>query len=158
MLDLDKIKLAVFDYDDTLCIHQRYLNDSRYRGEANSLLILRGEDEWKDCLPPEFMKKFISICYNKDIDMGLISCTDTYIRAEAKLKWVYDNYGVRMKNYCVGRQDLKIPMLQDLKDAFKLRKEEILFIDDMYLHIDTAHEKGFISCSPAEIACYIERL
>ena len=158
MLDLNRIKLVAFDYDDTLCIHQRHLEDKRYRGESHSVLILCGEDEWKDCLAPEFMKKFVRECQLRGIEMGLISCTDTYLRADAKLNWVNEQYGIKMKNYCVGTQEMKIPMLQDLQTSFKLQADEILYVDDMYAHLENASKKGFISCSPTEIACYVETL
>lgn len=156
MTDLSNIQLALFDYDDTLCIHQTHTERFKGSGESASLLTLKGVDEWKNCLVPKFMVKFLNILSNKDIKMGLISCTNTYIMSEAKVDWVYREYGIKMLNYCVGRQDLKIPMAKDLREFYNIEPNQILFVDDMFEHLVNASKEGFVACSPTEIACYIE--
>ena len=155
MLDLNKIKAALFDFDDTLCIHTRRPRDVRV--ETDYIMnFIREEDNWSGSVPSKHMKKFIDICIKRNIQVGLISSTGYFVSMQAKHKWAEDNYGVKFENYCVGKPELKLVELAAIAQHIGCKKSEILLVDDLYPTLEKASIEGFTACSPMEIVNYIE--
>lgn len=129
-LDLRCIKLAVFDFDDTLFIHSMHndrdsdsywcaalrYNDS-YECSAQDCSPAKDMDiktsslssvteplttPWETTQPNIHMKRFIEYLrkINPQIQFGLCSAIDFPMIAEAKVKYTESVYGVRMRNYC----------------------------------------------------------
>jgi hypothetical protein len=77
---------------------------------------------------------------------------------QAKEKWVLDNYGIQLDNYCVGTINGKIEIMKAISSAFNINRENIMLVDDIWDTLDKATAEGFSACTPMEIVNYIEEL
>lgn len=153
MIKLDNIKYVLFDFDDTLCIHNKHGegDDSAY-----NVAVLSGMNPWKLCNKSEHMQIFINICKAKNIKLGLISSTLSYKHMEAKQKWAEEGYDTTLENFCVGSPEAKIEIMKALAESQHIERHNIMIIDDLYLTLDRAVNNGFKACSPMEIVNFIE--
>lgn len=87
----------------------------------------------------------------KNISMGLISGVRDCKTAERKIKWVKENYGYLLENYCVSSQEQKIIELKVLAKVNRLHENQIAIIDDMYSNLEKAESEGFIALSPMQV-------
>jgi hypothetical protein len=152
--------MIIFDFDDTLCIHTKHGNfnpDDEYNA---SVIIKEPNEIWNK---PEkqtniHMEKLMSLAKVNSVKMGLMSATLSFLHMRQKQLWVWQNYGVMLENYCVGKREAKLEMLRAISTAYEIRREQILFIDDCYETVTEAYEAGFDACSPMEVVNYIESL
>ena len=155
MINLDKIKIVLWGFDDTLCIHEFHSGDSDSKRMYNFDVLFNGKDAWNMCKPNIFMKKFMNLCLNKNIKQGLISTTISYKHATGKCEWVRENYGIELENFCVGTYKAKIDMMLAISDAYDYEKYEILIVDGFGENLERAADNGFQACSPMEVVNYI---
>lgn len=154
MLKLINTKIALFDFDDTLCIHEKH-GPSGHREYIKDMIL--GIDHWTDhgCTINAQLKSFMDICITQGIRIGLISYTDSYLHMQMKQKWVEENYQVKIENFCVGSFEMKIDLMQGLCDAYQYAPDEILFVDDALANLEAAEASGFQACTPMEVVNYI---
>ena len=154
MIDLDKLNYVLFDFDDTLCIHTRKKLLSYDSTDYMKSLLLN--DSWWDkigCKPNKYMKEFMIELQNRNIELGLISQTDSYIHMVRKQEWVKEKYDIDLKNYCVSSD--KIDMMVALSRAYPIPFYSILIVDDKETILNMAVSKGFQAASPIEVVNYI---
>lgn len=154
MLNLKKTKIALFDFDDTLCIHEKH-GPGGHREYIQDMIL--GKDHWTDhgCTTNVQLKSFMDICIKQGIRIGLISYTDSFLHMQMKQKWVEENYQVKIENFCVGSFDMKIDIMQGMCDAYQYDPDEILFVDDALANLEVAEAAGFQACTPMEVVNYI---
>lgn len=157
MLDLDNIRVALFDFDDTLCVHTKRPYASALPPEEYSQAVLSGGNPWPYGVAPAVMQQFVAKCHALDIHLGLLSATSTYTRAEAKVDWVTEHYGVVMRNYCVGLNGPKVMVLNEVARYFSVKPEQVLFVDDVFEYLEAASKEGFTACSPMECVYFMEQ-
>lgn len=150
-MKIEKIALALFDFDDTLCVHTHRPIKSPEKYVQINLHILAGVDPWPEGEVPSFMYSFLHLCDSRQIPMGLISSTASYIRAEAKVAWVKRRYLLTLRNYCVASAEGKVGMMHTLATHFELSPRQILYVDDSHDNLERAAAEGFTACSPLEI-------
>lgn len=153
MNTLENLEMVLFDFDDTLCIHN---HRSDAYGEMMEYLsyIHSGETfpkSWNKAKPNLQLKKFMDYLACKNISMGLISGVRDCKTAERKIKWVKENYGYLLENYCVSSQEQKIIELKVLAKVNRLHENQIAIIDDMYSNLEKAESEGFIALSPMQV-------
>lgn len=102
MQNIAKLKIILFDFDNTLCIHTDHTSGNE---EYDSKMVVGDMSVWKNCQVNEQMALFMNICEEKGIRMGLISTTESFRHMEAKQQFVKRMYGVNLENFCVGTQD-----------------------------------------------------
>lgn len=155
MINFDKVKLILLDFDDTLCIHRDHRSgDDR---EYNKAMVL-GDCGWWDrrgCKPSVFMKKFMQLCVNSGKQMGLISVVEFSCAAAVKLSWLEANYGYVLRDYCTRNLDGKVHAIQAILDSSDLQPENILFVDDFYPNLVAVEKLGVQVCTPMEITNYV---
>lgn len=156
MINIDKLKLILWDFDDTLCIHTDHggstEDDILYHVE-----ILSGKNAFASGQPNEQIKTFIQFVNGKGIKQGLISAAMSYQHMIRKEKWVKDKYDITLANYCVGERKNKIDMLIAIEKTFAYKKAEILIVDDNWETLVEAANYGFQACTPMEIVNYVNR-
>ena len=153
MNKLENLKMVCFDFDDTLCIHSHCLDSYEDMMEYLSY-IHSGETfpkSWNKSKPNLQLKKFMDYLACKNIHMGLISAVCDCKTAERKIKWVKENYGYWLENYCVCSQEQKIVELKVLAKVNMLHENQIAIIDDMYSNLEKAESDGFIALSPMQV-------
>lgn len=153
MLNIAKLKIILFDFDDTLCIH----TDHKSGGdeEYNAKMVVGDMSAWKDCQVNEQMALFMSICEEKGIRMGIISTTESFRHMESKQQFIKRMYGVNLENFCVGTQDGKLDMLNAIAAAYVYEKDEIAIVDDYWYQLERAADAGFQAYSPMQIVNYV---
>lgn len=155
MIQLEKTKMVLFDFDDTLCIH----SDHRVPDDLDySARVLKGEYAWTGCKKSTHMEKFMKLCERLGIQMGLISQTVSYQHMQLKHDWVLQNYNIDIGNYCVGTLENKLVVLKALAEAHGFENSEIMIVDDLYMTLDLADAEGFLTATPMEIVNYITDL
>lgn len=155
MIDLKNLKIVLYDFDDTLCIHKYHEASDDLEHLYNINVLIKGSDTYNDCSISLFMKKFMNICSKMNIRQGLISASLSYKHFEAKNEWVRRNYDTQLENFCVGRVDRKIDMINAIADAYCFDKNEILVVDDFWETLEKVANAGFQACSPMEIVNFI---
>lgn len=158
MISLDKIKIVLWDFDDTLCIHEFHGNNPENEHQYNVNILLYGKDAWSAGKVNIHVKKFMTLCMNRGITQGLISATRSYKHAIGKCDWVKENYGVELENYCVGDFEAKLDMMLTIEEAYNYKRDEILIVDDFWKNLERAANNGFQACSPMEIVNFIMNL
>ena len=153
MNKLENLEMVLFDFDDTLCIHS-HRSDS-YEELMEYLSCINSDktfpESWNNAKPNLQLKKFMDYLACKNISMGLISGVQDCKTAERKLKWVKENYGYLLENYCVSSQEQKIIELKVLAKVNRLHANQIAIIDDMYSNLEKAESEGFIALSPMQV-------
>ena len=156
MINFDKLEMVLFDFDNTLCIHTEQ-GDTDYVQFCSNVLLNR-EKAWLDCSPSPHMKKFMDICQKRYISMGLISAASEYFTMLYKAKYVLEHYGVALENFCVGKIELKVPMMKVISEAYNIEPGNMLIVDDYVPILDSAIDAGFQACSPMEVVNFVESL
>lgn len=154
MIDFDKLKIVLFDFDDTLCIHN-HNNWNCTNIEFETGLLLKTFN-WCGSSYNIHLKKFIQLCKSSNIRMGLLGHVSSVTEATAKIKWVKENYEIELENYCVGAREYKVIELESIMIANNLDYKELLIVDDLLKTLLETSEKGFQSATPMEVVNYIE--
>ena len=153
MNTLENLEMVLFDFDDTLAVHSQGHRISDHLMEYLSY-IHSGETfpkSWNKSKPNLQLKKFMDYLAYKNIPMGLISGVRDCKTAERKIKWVKENYGYLLENYCVSSQEQKIIELKVLAKVNRLHENQIAIIDDLYPNLEKAESEGFVALSPMQI-------
>lgn len=156
MIIIDNLKLILYDFDHTLCIHKYHDSSDDTTHSYNVDVLVNGKEAWSHCTTNKHMKEFMELCKEKGIRQGLISATHSYKHASAKNDWVLDKYGIELENFCVAKADDKIEMMNSIADAYYYERYEILIVDDYFAILENAANNNFQACSPMEIVNFIE--
>lgn len=156
MLVLDSICMVLFDFDDTLCIHDNHSDGYPSEQQYNIDVLLHGKDYWQTSKPNKHMLEFMNECKRRSVRMGLMSAAQSYVHMVSKNEWVQREYGIDLENFCVGKPAEKAEMLVVISSAFSLPKESILLVDDCYSTLCEASAAGFQACTPMEIVNFVE--
>lgn len=156
MINFEKLKIALFDFDDTLAVHSIHVTESvEDRLQYNTLVLQKDLNAWSGCMPNDHLKSFILKCQKNGIRIGLISVTTSYPHMVMKQRWVEQNYGMVLENYCVCSAAEKVHMLEAISKAFRFNLNEILIVDDLWSTLESAADAGFQSASPIEVVNFI---
>lgn len=151
-----RLKLVLFDFDDTLAVHEGHLSCSK----LIYLTCIHSDnaDPWKGTKKNVQLEKIMNLCVKNNIEIGLISATTSYTAGKRKEEWVLDNYGIACENFCVGDSEQKIIEMQALANARGLDNSEIAIIDDYYKTVESAADARFVACTPLEIVNFINEM
>ncbi len=158
MVDLSRVKVALFDFDDTLCIHRKADN---FDIESYNVAMVKGGTSYWDMMgsaPNKQMKVFMDKLSKDNVELGLISATKLSCTGTNKTEWVKRKYGYTLKNYCTGDFDSKVQIIKALITANNLSPDEVLFVDDLYSNVDAVAELGVQVATPMEVVNYINSI
>lgn len=160
MINIDKLKMVLFDFDDTLAVHNEHKSGTAEdQLNYDTLAILGDFDAYKDCAPNQNMVQFMQLCKDRKLQMGLISANTGYYHMDLKQKWVKEKYGISLENYCVmlGEEE-KAKAICAIANAFYMNHDELLIVDDNPKVIVYAADAGFQSATPIEVINFINNL
>lgn len=155
MIKLNKIKLILWDFDDTLCFHSDHSSPLDEFDTEYNVGVLLGKNVYSTCSMNYAIKRFIDYAKRENKRQGLISGVDCFIHAKNKENWVKKHYGIELENYCVSSQEMKLGMLIAIAEAFNYTHDEILLVDDVWENLERAADNGFQSATPVEIINYV---
>lgn len=154
-MEISKIRYALFDFDDTLCIHKSHYEDEHAQRCWYSNVLKKSEDLYPTCITSPHMKTFMDVLYENSIKLGLISAVSFVATSELKIAWVEKHYGHYLQNHCVGSTDAKVDMLIAIADTYGLQRSEILIVDD-HPHVgELAAKAGFVVMTPLQVVDFV---
>ena len=151
MIEIERVRVAFFDFDDTLCIHSVHKDMGSELRTSNTYEIF---DKF-GCRVNKQMANFIDQLKEMGVEMHLVSATSDKNVVALKLEWVLRKYGVSMINSCVEDHNYKVSRIKEHCDSRGLNYDETLFVDDMYQNLCSVAAIGVQTCSPMEIVNYM---
>lgn len=161
-INLEKIKVVIFDFDDTLAIHEdkdygkhcrenedKYL--SYYLNAYKNPKIFYEDIE--PCVKSEVLYKFINNLRKKNIKMYCLSGMKFSFHLKAKQNFINKHYGNDIEVISTSTQELKLDGLKIIQRLNSCDLEEILFIDNREDVIKLLNSNGIKSILVKNIEC-----
>ncbi len=138
-INLDNIKVVIFDFDDTLAIHKDK-DFSKHRSESEEKFLSYYENAYKNpdcfydkiepCVRSEELYNFTSILRSKKIKMYCLTGMKLSFHLKAKQFFVNKYYGKDIEVISTASQELKLKGVKIIQRINNCNLDEILFIDD----------------------------
>lgn len=150
-IDLNNIKLVIFDFDDTLAIHKdKDFSKHRRESEENFVNFYYNAytnpnyfyDEIEPCTRSEVLYNLINILRSKNIKMYCLSGMKFSFHLKAKQSFINKHYGEDIEVISTSSQELKLKGLKILQKINNCNLNEILLIDDRQDVIELLSENG----------------
>ena len=137
--DLNKIKVAIFDFDDTLAIHKDkdYI---KHRNESEENLLdyylkayLNPESFYETIEPCDISEpifKLITILRKNNVKLYCVSGMKYSFHLKAKEYFIHKYYGNDIELISSRNQELKIGAAKIISKINNCNLEEVLFVDD----------------------------
>ena len=138
-IKLDKIKVAIFDFDDTLAIHKdkefsKRRNESEDKRLGYYLNAYTNPNDFYDIIEPctrsESLYNFISKLRENNIKFYCLSGMKFSFHLKAKQSFINQYYGEDIEVISVASQELKLDGVKIIAKYNKCKAHELLFIDD----------------------------
>lgn len=155
-MDIDNLKIVLFDFDNTLCVHTDHKKwTESQKNAARAKLVSEDLSMYDGCKINDNLRKFMELLQTKNIRIGLLSTVESHPWALMKQRFVRERYHVKLENFCVGTQEGKLDMLNAIADSNGYSKQEVAIVDDYWYQLERASDAGFAAYSPLEIVNYI---
>ena len=151
-IDLSNIKLAVFDFDDTLAIHKDrdFMKKHFENGQESKNNYYSGAymnpDSFYDIIEPcersEALYKFTLILRERGIKMYCLSGMKFSFHLKAKQAFVDRHYGKGIEVISAASQELKLQGIEVLQKINNCELDEVIFIDDRQSVTDLLVQAG----------------
>ena len=138
-INLDNIKVVIFDFDDTLAIHKdKDFSKKRRESENKYLGYYLNAYKYPDtfyediepCIKSEILYKFINNLRNNGIKMYCLSGMKFSFHLKAKQNFINKYYGQDIEIISSSSQELKVDGVKIISKLNNCNLDEILFIDD----------------------------
>lgn len=150
-INLDNIKVAIFDFDDTLAIHKdkNYI-EHRNENEENLLNYYLSAylnpnyfyDSIEPCDISKSIFKLITILRKNNVKLYCVSGMKFSFHFKAKENFVHKYYGNDIEMISAKNQELKVEVAKIISKINNCNLNEILFIDDIVKNIKTFNKIG----------------
>lgn len=138
MKTLEGIKIAIFDFDDTLALHknQNYVKDRENAPDLDTYFLKAFQNPRifyrviEPCIAPEGMLSLVGYCRLNKIKMFCVSKMRYSLHQKAKEAFIEDSYGYDIKFVLASSVEKKLEVVRVLSKAYNLKYEEILYVDD----------------------------
>ena len=138
-VDLNNIKVAVFDFDETLAIHKDK-DFTKHRSESEENFknwyynAYKNSDnfyeEIEPCTKSEILYDLINNLRKENIKMYCLSGMKFSFHLKAKQTFVNKYYGNDIEVISTSEQDLKLKGIRIIAKINNCKLDEILFVDD----------------------------
>ena len=138
-MNLDNIKVVVFDFDGTLAIHRdkdflKHRNESEDKRLGYYLNAYQNVDTFYEEIEPcdrsEILYNLVEELRSKNIKMYCLSGMKFSFHFKAKQSFINKYYGTDIELVSAGNQQLKLDGIKILAKANNCSLDEILFIED----------------------------
>lgn len=139
MIKLDDIKAAIFDFDDTIAMHQ----NKDYRKDKNASSIDKENyymdaylypnlfyEEMDICHSNDKVKKLLEVLREKDIKLYCVSGMSNSLNYKAKESFINTHYGNDIELIFTKSQESKLNMANIISRINDCKINEVLFVDD----------------------------
>ena len=150
-MNLSDIKVAAFDFDDTLAVHKDkdYVAHRKALNEDNyfKMAYLYPNDFYESietCVAPLEMQSCISYLRSlSTIKLYCVSGMKHTLHFKAKETFIHRHYGLDIELIAAGSQERKAAVLRVLQSVYDCRADEVLFVDDQQSIVDLLCKHGF---------------
>lgn len=138
-INLENIKVVIFDFDDTLAIHKdkefcEHRRESEDKYLSYYLNAYKNPDTFYEdiepCIKSEVLYKLILKLRSKSIKKYCLSGMKFSFHLKAKQSFINKHYGSDIEIISTASQELKLDGVKIIKKLNNCKLEEILFIDD----------------------------
>ena len=153
-INLENIKVVIFDFDDTLAIHKDK-DYSKHRRESEDKYLSYYLNAYKNpesfyediepCIKSEVLYNFIINLRSKDIKMYCLSGMKFSFHLKAKQSFINKYYGDDIEVISTASQELKTNGVKIIQKFNDCELEEILFIDDRSDVVNLLNSNGIKS-------------
>lgn len=159
-IDLNNIKIVIFDFDGTLAIHRNkdYLknrNESEDKRLGYYLNAYENPDTFYEKIEPcdrsERLYNFISELRSKNIKMYCLSGMKFSFHFKAKQNFISKQYGNDIELISAGSQQLKLDGIKIIQKHNNCELSEILFVEDLEDTINYLKSNGVNAIDENEI-------
>ena len=164
-IDLNNIKVAIFDFDDTLAIHKdRNYIKHRNESEENFLnyylnAYVNPESFYESieiCSISEPILKLINILRKNNVKIYCVTGMRFSFHLKAKEYFVHKYYGNDIDVISSKSQELKIDAAKIISIMNNCNLDEILFVDDLEENIINFNNAGINAILPNEVDLFLE--
>lgn len=159
-IDLNNIKVAIFDFDDTLAIHKDkdYIKH-RNESEDNSLnyfikAYLNPNSFYETiepCIVLDSLQNLIKFFELKGVKMYCLSGMKFSFHLKAKEYFIHKYYSEMIEIISTRSQEIKCDAVKIIQRINDCNLNEILFVDDMEENIIRFNNMGIHALLPKEI-------
>ena len=159
-INLDYIKVAIFDFDDTLAIHKDK-NFIKHRNENEDSFInyylnaYLNEDSFYETIEPCVMSdtlyKMISILKKNGAKVYCVTGMKFSFHLNAKKYFVHKHYFEDIEVISTRSQELKIEAVKIIRRINNCNLDEMLFVDDLEENIVRFKNMGIHALLPDEV-------
>lgn len=166
MIKLNDIKVAIFDFDDTLAIHKiknyrdikSSTKDEEEKYYMNAYLY---PNEFYDKIDPCYILPeildFINILRDNNIKLYCVSGMKNSFNLDAKEYFINKYYGNDIKIIITKDQESKVDVSSVLAKVNKCNLSNILFVDDLLDNVIKLKNKGINAIVPNEIKGFLSK-
>ena len=139
-MNLDNIKVVIFDFDDTLAIHRdknfrihrKESEEKRLNYYCNAYLNPNSfYTDFEICDKSEVLFNLIQEVRKKNIKMYCLSAMKYSFHIKAKQNFINKKYGPGIELISVGTQELKLDGIKIISKINDCSIDKIVFIDDI---------------------------
>lgn len=159
-MNLDKIKIVIFDFDGTLAIH-RDKDFVKHRNESEDKRLNYYANAYQNpnnffedielCDRSEVLYNLIEELRNKNIKMYCLSGMKFSFHFKAKQNFINKHYGDDIELVSAGNQQLKLDGIKIIQKHNKCELNEILFVEDLEDTINYLRSNGINAINVNEI-------
>ncbi|MDD3341688.1 MAG: HAD family hydrolase [Bacilli bacterium] len=159
-IDLNAIKVVIFDFDDTLAIHKNrdYVKQRNENKETLLNYYYNGylnPDTFYDIIEPcsisKKLQKLVDICEKQGIKMYCVSGMHFSFLLRAKENYLHKYYSENIEIISARTQELKCDAIRIIQRINNCKLNEIIFIDDIKDNIIMFNNMGIQGFLPEEI-------
>ena len=153
-INLENIKIVIFDFDDTLAIHKdkdysKHRRESEEKRLGYYLNAYKNPDNFYEniepCVRSEVLYNFINDLRNNNIKMYCLSGMKFSFHLKAKQNFINKHYGNDIEVISASTQELKLDGVKIIQKFNNCDLKEILFIDDRDDVINLLNNNGIKS-------------
>lgn len=159
-INLNNIKVAIFDFDDTLAFHKdrdykKNRNESEEKLQNYYLNAYLNPEKFYEINEPcnisESILKLINILRKNNVKIYCVSGMRFSFHLKAKEYFVHKYYGKDIEVISTSNQDLKVDSIKIISKINNCNLDEILFVDDMEENIIRFENIGINAILPNDV-------
>lgn len=159
-IDLNSIKVIIFDFDDTLAIHknkdygkERRENNDKYLNYYLNAYLNPNTfyDTIEPCIISKQLQTVVEICEKQGIKMYCVSGMKYSFHLKAKEHFVHKYYSENIEVITTGSQESKCDAVRIIQRINNCNLNEIVFIDDIKENVINFNNMGIRGFLPEEI-------
>lgn len=162
---LSNIKVAIFDFDDTLAIHKdvdylKHSNESEEKQLNYYLNAYLKPEKFYEIVEPcdmsESIFRLINILRKNNVKLYCVSGMKFSFHLKAKEYFVHKYYGTDIEVISTKNQKLKIDASKIISKVNNCNLNEILFVDDIEKNVINFNKIGINAILPNDVDSLIK--